>query len=75
MKATLEFQLREDEVAYVIAVHAMDFALTCWKFDQQLCKWLRHGHEFKDIDSALQGARDMFHELLAERNISLDMIQ
>lgn len=77
MKATLEFNLGDldDEVAHGLAIHGQDFALVCVDIDQVLRDWLKHGHNFKTADEALQEIRDVLHGCLDDRGISLEMIQ
>ena len=68
MKGILVFNLPEEADAHHVAVHAMDWALTVWDFDQ----WLRSviKYEGKDYDIV----RDKLHEILDERGISMEDI-
>jgi len=75
MKATLTFDLPEDECSFRIAGTAMEWALTCFEIDQILRNYLKYGHEFKTIDEALETVRTRLNEELANRNISLEMIE
>ena len=74
MKATLEFDLPEDYTDHLIAVHALDWALTCFDMDDKLRSWLKYGNEFKSPDEALEVVRDCLFEIMEMRNISLEMI-
>lgn len=75
MEATLKFDLPEDDCNHKIAVHSMDFALTCWETDQKLRSWLKYGHEFKNADEALEETRELLHEVMNDHGINLDMIE
>ena len=75
MKATLEFDLAEDGCQHIIALHAMDFALSCWDINQKLRGWLKHGHQFDSADEALEGVREKLGEIMDVYNINLNMIE
>lgn len=45
MKATLEFNLPEDQEQFNVAVKAMDWALLAWDIDQSLRKLLKYDPE------------------------------
>lgn len=75
MKAILEFDLSEDRCEHIIAVHAMDFALTCHDLDEQLRQWMKYGNEFKTPDDALDATREVLRNILSSRGISLNMIE
>ena len=75
MKATIEFNLPEDNCDHIVAVHAMDFALVCYDIDNALREWLKYGHEFKTVDDAVETMREKLSDFLATRNVSLDMIE
>ena len=75
MRAILEFNLPEEKCEHLIAVHAMGWALTAWDMDAMLRTWLKHGHEFKDADVAIESIRDSLHEILDSRGLSLEMIE
>jgi len=73
MKAILEFDLPDDKSNHEVAVHAMDFALVCWDLDIYLEREIECALEHYDQD--LQSIRDKLHELMAEHNVSFDMIE
>lgn len=75
MKAILEFNLPEDRNEHEIAIHAMDFALTCWDLDQQLRNWLKYGNKFNTADEALEATRETLNEILNQHNVNLNMIE
>ena len=74
MKATLEFQLPEDNEEHLVAVLAVDWYLTVWDFDRLLCGWFQNGHKFVSADEALETINDEFRRLIEERGLSLDMM-
>ena len=70
MKAQLEFNLPEDEEQFNAASKAMDWALLAWDIDQQCRDWIKYeNHEFKTIEEALQGVRDMVQEVMDENGV------
>ncbi len=74
MQAVLKFDLPEDSGNHLIAVNAMEFALTCWEVDQKLRGWLKYGHKFKNADEAIEGTRNMLNDFMYSYNINLNMI-
>lgn len=58
MKACLEFTLPEEATEHLWAVHAPQLAASLCDLDEALRTWLKHGHEFKTADEALQACRD-----------------
>ena len=71
MKAILEFNLPEDDSAYIAASHGMDAFMVLIALDQAMRNHLKYGgppHTWEEV-------RQMLHDELADRNCSLDMIQ
>lgn len=75
MKATIEFNLPDNNCDHIIAIHAMDFALVCCDMDNELRNWLKYGHEFKTAGDALETMREKLSDFLCIHNVSLDMIE
>jgi hypothetical protein len=75
MKGILIYDLEEERGEFEIAVKAMEWALSCWDLDMYLRDKVKHGHGFKDADEALEAVRDKVREILADRNLTLEMIQ
>ena len=70
MKARLEFNLPEDKDEFNVASKAMDWALIVWDIEQQCRDWIKYeNHEFKTIEEALQGVRDMVQEVMDENGV------
>jgi len=74
MKAKLEFDMPDDRNEHIIAVHAMDWALTVWDMSRELRDWLKHGHEFKTPDEALEAVQSKLFDIIESYNITLDSI-
>ena len=71
MKAILVWNLPEEQDEYDVVSKGMAWALTLWDLDQYLRNQLKYG----DAPDDLQVARDKLHELLEDRNLSLEMVQ
>ena len=70
MKAKLEFNLPEDKDEFNVASKAMDWALIAWDIEQQCRDWIKYeNHEFKTIEEALQGVRDMVQDEMDENGV------
>ena len=70
MKATLTFDLPEENSDFRDAVQAADFKSALWEIEQQLRSWEKYGHTFKDADDAVRQIREFFHQTLSEFNVS-----
>jgi hypothetical protein len=71
MKATLEFNLPEDEREYQIANQARDLFCVIGNLEDALRSYLKYGHEFKTADEALQAIRSRLHDELSIRYINI----
>ncbi len=71
----LAFPLPEEQNAFEIAVKSMDWALASWDMDGWLREKLKYGNTFKTANEALDAAREKLHEILADHNLNLDMIE
>jgi hypothetical protein len=75
MKATLEFDLPEDNCEFRLASRGMDWALVVHEIvNVRLRAWLKYGHEFKTADEALEAVRDLVFSEIEARGVSLDDI-
>jgi hypothetical protein len=63
MKATLEFDLPEERVEHLWAVHAGEMASVISEVTERLRCWQKHGNDFQTIDEALGSVRAMFSEV------------
>ena len=70
MKAILVWNLPEEQMEYEVVSRGMDWALTLWDLDQ----YLRNQLKYHDVGEDYQVIRDKLHELLEERQLSLDMV-
>ena len=75
MKATLEFNLPEDQDEFKLASDGGKWHLVAWDMDQYLRGVLKYGNEYKDADEALEKARDRLHELMDGHSVSLYDVQ
>ena len=72
MRAILKFKLPEEEAEYKMAVHGADYHSVLWNLDQHLRNFLKYGHQFSDVDSALEYIRKYIAEELNYRNAPFD---
>lgn len=76
MKATLEFNLPEDQQDFQMAVNATKFWSVLYELDQELRSKTKYAPDDlpQDKYDAYQEVRDRMYELMNEYNISLDMV-
>jgi len=70
LKANLVWDLSVEKEEFEVVIRGMDWALTLWDLDQ----WLREELKYHNASDDYQVIRDKIHDLLAERNLSLDML-
>ena len=66
MKATLEFNLPEEEEQFDVATKAMDWALLAWDIDQFMRNKIKYE---QDRDGILQLVRDRLHFNMEEKGL------
>ena len=77
MKATLEFNLPEDQQDFELATKGMKFWSVLWELDQSLRAKTKYAPDSlpQDKYDAYQEIRNELHELMLNSNISFDMVQ
>jgi len=69
MKATLEFNLPDDEDQHLAAVKGMDWQMALWDVDQKLREIVKHGDDETRAEWA-QELRDFIYEQLNDRGLT-----
>lgn len=64
MKATLEFDLPEDQDEYRVAVNAMDTHNVVVTLQSELRSWQKYGHQCKTADEVIDHIRKFLMEEL-----------
>ena len=72
MKATLTFNLPEDQVEFDTAIQASAAKSMLWDFAQQLRSWRKYHNDFTNDSDALDKITEEFHRLLTEHNVNID---
>lgn len=70
--AYLRFNLPEDQEEYNMVNNAGKLFSALWDIQQELRKYYKYGHEFKDADDAVEKIRDKFYEILGDYHLNLD---
>lgn len=71
MKATLEFQIPEEEQEFMEAVNGGMFKHILWKLDQDLRGKLKHGTLTECESKCYQEVRDEIRTLLQSHNLEI----
>jgi len=71
MKATLEFNLPEEEREYRLANQATDIIAAVCQFDDKLRSYRKYGNDFKDVAEALEAVHQLLHQELNIRYINI----
>jgi hypothetical protein len=76
MKATLEFNLPDDQEDFTLANNAINFWKVLYDLDQELRAKTKYAPDDmpKDVYIAYTHIRERLHELMNESNISFDMV-
>ena len=73
MKATIEFNLPEDQHEWDNAVNANSMYLALWDLSQELrSMWKYQAYNTEEEYAIVETIRDKFYEILSEHNINLD---
>jgi hypothetical protein len=72
MKGKLEFNLPEEQSEFEAAVKSLDWKYSVLEIDQFLRNKLKHGHEYKTPDEALEETRKQLRNLILDNNLNLD---
>lgn len=63
MKATLEFNLPEERVEHLQAVHAGEMASAISEVMNHIRGWTKHGHQFSDPEEVMSAVDMMLAEV------------
>ena len=73
MKATLEFNLPEEESNFRQAIDGHKWKYVVWQLDEHLRRELKYNEALpKEAYVALQDTRDTLHRLVNQDNLELD---
>ena len=72
MKATLTFNLPEEQIEFHTAIQANAAKSMLWDFAQQLRSWQKHHNDFTSGNDALDKIREEFYRLLNEHKVEID---
>ena len=71
MKATLEFNLPEEQTEHRAAVQALDWKYVVTEMDEYFRSQIKYQDLSGEVTKALQAARDNLHELCNDNNINI----
>ena len=66
---TFTFNMPEEKVEFDLAYNGSDYHNCLWELDQVLRGWIKYGHEFKDVDEALDKAREALYEIMKDNEV------
>ena len=69
MKATIEFNLPEEEEQFNAANKGMDWALLTWDIDQLLRNKLKYSDLLPNTRAELEEIRDTLNEMLVDKGL------
>ena len=69
MKATIEFNLPEDEEQFNAANKGMDWALLAWDIDQLLRNKLKYSDLLPNTRAELEKIRETLNEMVIDRGL------
>jgi len=77
MKATLEFNLPDDQQEYDLANNGLNFWHVLWELDQELRANTKYAPDDMTDDDydAYQKIRDKLYELMNDYNVNLEMVK
>lgn len=72
MKATLEFNLPEEQQEHYDAVNGGTYKHCLTEIDYQLRSWTKYGNEFTTPEEALLAARDFLWQCIRDNDLVLE---
>lgn len=74
MKATLEFNLPDDQDDFKLASNALNWYIVCWDLDQELRAKTKYASDDlpQDKYDAYQEIRDLLREYMSDRGLNFD---
>ena len=72
MKATLEFNLPEDQQEHYDAINGGTYKHCLIEIDHQLRSWAKYGHQFKDADEAVEAAHNFLWQCIRDNDLVLE---
>jgi hypothetical protein len=72
-KATITYNLPDEQIEFNNAVHASDYKMVLWDLDQKLRSKVKYDDSLDEKSAdAYQDARDMLRGLISDYGVSLD---
>ena len=71
MKATLEFNLPEEDAEHRMAIDGSNWKYVVSEMDEYLRSQIKYQELPEEVDKALQAARDNLHELCNDNNLDI----
>jgi len=72
MKATLEFNLPDEQADHYTAINGSTFRYCLQELDGELRNYIKHGHVFEDPTEALLAIRKHLHDLIHDNDLVLE---
>ena len=72
MKATLEFNLPDEQTEHYNAINGTTFRYCLQELDGELRNWLKYGNPFTDADGALVAVRKHLNDLINDSDLVLE---
>ena len=69
--AILKYKLPEEQSDFTLANHGADFYIVLFDVLNDLQGKLKHGHDYKDIDDAIERIRTFISDSLLDRGIDI----
>jgi hypothetical protein len=70
VKATLEFDLPEEREEFELASNGIRWMCVLNDVDETLRSCIKHGHEFKSVDDALERIRCVINERMSDEGLT-----
>jgi len=75
MKATLEFNLPEDDLDLKKHSYCSEIWIVLYQLDERIRRMIKHSaHNLKTSDDALEKVRDMIREELDDKGVPFDLL-
>ena len=70
-QVVMKFTLPRDKEWFEASYYGIDWRAVVEEMDEQIHSWIKHGHNFKSVEEALEAMQDFLQESMSARNLSL----
>lgn len=72
MKATLSFNLPEESIEHLAALHGAEWKSIVWELTEQLRRYRHYGHRFQNAEECIDEVGTLLRSMIDHRGLLLE---